>query len=350
MSTYSVIVFTILLKGVILCAVMRMTKDFILAILKNSETYISGEKISRELNISRSAVNKAVQSLRRDGYKVSSSTKKGYLLLEDADRLNMGELLASLSPSDAKRLVFLDTVDSTNSYLQRNQHTLSAGTVVIANEQTGGRGRLGRSFESPKDKGLYLSLLTRPETAPDKAANITAWTAVAVSGAIEKVTGIRPGVKWVNDLVVNGKKICGILTEMSVEGESGSMRYVITGIGVNCNQEETDFSENLRGAASSLYIESGKRISRAKLAAEIIKSLDKMREDFPSAADEYLSLYRKNCVVLGKQVRIIGKDTQLTGTAEAIDGGFGLVVRFSDGHTGTVTSGEVSVRGFLGYI
>lgn len=342
--------FTILFKGVILCPVIYMTKDYILAILKNSKTHISGEKISNELGISRSAVNKAVQSLRRDGYTVSSSTKKGYLLLKDDDKLNMGELLALLSPPDAKRVIYLDTVDSTNSYLQKNQHTLDDGTVVIAGEQTNGRGRLGRAFESHKDKGLYISILTRPETSPAKAANITAWTAVAVSGAIEKVAGIRPGVKWVNDLIVNGKKICGILTEMSVEGESGCVRYVITGIGVNCNQEETDFPENLRAIASSLYIESGKKISRAKLAAEIIKSLDKMREDFPDSLDEYLSLYRENCVVLGKQVRIIRKDTQLTGTAEAIDGGFGLVVRFSDGHTETVTSGEVSVRGLLGYI
>lgn len=327
-----------------------MTKSYVLAILKNFDGYVSGEKISKELGISRSAVNKAVQMLRKDGYFISASTKKGYLLDKNSDRLNMGELLALLSPSRAKRVICLDTVDSTNAYLQKNQHDLDDGTVVFAREQTNGRGRLGRSFESLKDKGLYLSVLMRPESTPDKIANITAWVAVAVSDAIKKVSGIRPGIKWVNDLILNGKKICGILTEMSVEGESGIVQYVITGIGVNCNHTKADFSESLQDIATSLYIESGKKVNRAELAAEIIKSLDKVKEDFPCLKEEYLSSYRKNCVILGKEVRIIRKDKEFVGVAEKIDDDFGLIVRFPDGSAQSITSGEVSVRGLDGYL
>ncbi|MGI6745374.1 MAG: Bifunctional ligase/repressor BirA [Firmicutes bacterium ADurb.Bin300] len=327
-----------------------MTKDLVLAILKNSQGYISGEKISKSLNISRCAVNKAICALRKDGYIIMSSTNKGYFLQNQSERFNLGEILTLLPLSYAKRIIFLDTIDSTNSFLQKKHPNLEDGTFVIANEQTNGRGRLGRSFDSPKGKGLYISLLLRPDCVGENLTEITCRTAKAVSDAIEKVSGIRPGVKWVNDLMVNRKKICGILTEMSIEGESKTVRNAIIGIGINCNHDKTDFSEGVREFASSLYIESGKRTNMSFLAAEIIKSLDKLRKDFPNNKEEYLSFYRNNCITLGKEIRTIRKGEELTGTAEGIEDDFGLRVRLSDGKNLVINSGEVSVRGTDGYV
>ncbi|HZJ75662.1 MAG TPA: biotin--[acetyl-CoA-carboxylase] ligase [Clostridia bacterium] len=327
-----------------------MTKSYVLATLKQSYDYVSGEKISKELNISRNAVNKAVKALRRDGYVILSSTRKGYLLTGDLDTLNKGELLALLGTSYSSRITYLDTVDSTNAYIQRNYHNLSENAIVIANEQTNGKGRLGREFVSHKDKGLYISMLFGTNLPAENTANITAFTAVAVSRAISEALGITPSIKWVNDLIVNEKKISGILTEMSVEGESKNVRYIIIGIGINCNQEAFDFPDNIRDKASSLLIERGERVNRASLAAKIITALDKMTEDFPKNKAQYLSYYRKNCITLGREVRVMRAKDELMGTAEELDEDFGLVVRLFDGKLLNVTSGEVSVRGISGYL
>ena len=327
-----------------------MTKSYVLASLKQSYDYVSGEKISKELHISRSAVNKAVKALRRDGYVILSSTRKGYLLTGDFNMLNKGELLALLGSSYSSRITYLDTVDSTNAYIQRNFHNLSNGAIVIANEQTNGKGRLGREFVSHKDKGLYLSMLFGTNLPAENTANITAFTAVSVARAINDALGITPSIKWVNDLIVNEKKISGILTEMSVEGESKNVRYIIIGIGINCNQEASDFLGDIKDRASSLFIESGKRVNRASLASKIITALDKMAGDFPKNKAEYLSFYRENCITLGREVRVIKASGELIGTAEELDDNFGLVVRLFDGKLINVTSGEVSVRGIDGYL
>lgn len=327
-----------------------MTKSYVLAALKQNYDYVSGEKISKELNISRSAVNKAVKALRRDGYVILSSTRKGYILTGDLDMLNKGELLATLGSAFSNRITYLDTVDSTNAYIQRNFHNLSDGAIVIANEQTKGKGRLGREFVSHKDKGLYLSMLFSTNLPTESTANITAFTAVAVSRAISEVALVTPSIKWVNDLILNEKKVCGILTEMSVEGENGNVRYVIIGIGINCNQAASDFPDNIKDKASSLLIESGEKINRAALAAKVITALDKMKEDFPKNKALYLSFYRENCITLGRDVRVISAKGELLGTAENLDDNFGLIVRLSDGKLLNVTSGEVSVRGINGYL
>lgn len=327
-----------------------MTKDKVLAILKKSSSFISGEEISKELHVSRAAVNVAVKSLRKEGYNISSSTNKGYKLINSPDKLNVGELLALLPEERVANIICLDTVDSTNTYLKlQAQQCTPSGLVVVANEQTKGRGRYGRNFQSSKDKGIYLSMLMRLDSSPAETANITAWVAIAISNAIEAIYGKLPSIKWVNDLLMNGKKICGILTEMSVEGESGRVQYVVTGIGVNVNNQQLDFSEDIRSIASSLAIETGKNINRAQLTAEIIKNLDKMILDWPHKKEEYLLAYKSRCVVLNKQVRFLRNGKEEQGIAEDIDDNFGLVIRFADGHIESVSSGEVSVKGFYGY-
>ncbi len=328
-----------------------MTKDQVVAILRKSGGYVSGEDISKTLGISRAAVNSAVMSLRKEGYEILSSTNKGYMLNDRNDKLNMGELLALLPAERGESILYLETVDSTNNYLRiLAQDGSPDGTIVVANEQTKGKGRLGRSFSSPKDKGIYMSMLMRPYSIPAQTASITAWTAVAMCNAIEAVSGVRPGIKWVNDLVINSKKICGILTEMSVETESGHIQYLIIGIGINANGQIRDFPEDIRRIAGSLNVETGVAINRAELACQMIKALDQVRCDWPDNKQAYLAAYRQDCITLGKEVRVCRNGNEEIGTATDIDDDFGIIIKFSDGSVESFTSGEVSVRGLYGYL
>ena len=208
-------------------------------------------KGERELDCSRVAVNNAVKALRADGYEIISSTKKGYMLGESPDRVERGELYALLSTERMETVECIDSVDSTNKSLRELADSGARdGTVLLANCQTAGRGRLGRAFVSPRDKGIYLSLLLRPRLAPRDTTALTAWTAVAARRAIKKVCGLDTGIKWVNDIVHNGRKLCGILTEMSVEGETGAINCIIVGIGINVNETAEDFPDELRDKAA----------------------------------------------------------------------------------------------------
>lgn len=255
-----------------------MTKDSVLTILRNENKYVSGETISNLLGVSRAAVNTAVKTLRAEGYDILSTTNKGYYLNAVPNSLNQNELSVYLTKQRMKSVICLDCVDSTNNRLR--DLALSGapdGQIVIANEQFSGRGRRGREFVSPKDKGIYLSMLFYPNSLPSDIIEITAWTAVAVNNAIQSVCGIRAGIKWVNDLVLNQRKVCGILTEMSVESESGYVQYVIIGIGLNVNEKESDFPKEIRNIATSLSLETNTAYSRAHLASEIIKELDLSR-------------------------------------------------------------------------
>ncbi len=329
---------------------MTKTKDAILAYLKKRGGYVSGETLGETLNISRTAVNSAVNALRLDGYEISSSTNKGYCIVGSPDKINLGEMLALLPAERVNDILFLDSVDSTNNRL----HELAvsgapAGQTVIAESQTAGRGRYGRSFASP-GKGVYLSMLMRPRfTQPAAASTLTAWVAVAICNAVQKACGVRPGIKWVNDLVLNGRKICGILTETTVESETGHIRHVIVGAGINVNECENDFPPQLRDTATSLFAETGKQFDRARLAADIITELDALGADWPDAKTPYLDAYRKDCVTIGKYIRLSGSEER-AGYALGIDDDFGLIVRLDDGTVKTVTSGEVSVRGMYGYV
>lgn len=326
-----------------------MTKDAVLAILRAENNYISGEKMSSRLGISRAAVNTAVKTLRKEGYEILSTTNKGYFLEKVPNSLTAGELSVYLPPERMARVHCFESVDSTNNYLRELAiNEAPDGQVVIANEQTSGRGRRGRSFTSFKDKGIYLSILFRPDSKPSDTTAITAWAAVAVNNAIEAVCGIRPGIKWVNDLVINQKKLCGILTEMSIESESGQVQYVMIGIGVNVNELEADFSDGLGKIATSLALETGKTFCRAKLAAEIIKQLDSMCSDWPHAKQVYLDSYRKDNITTGKEIIVIKKSEEKEAVAVDITDDFALQVRYKDGESEVLSSGEVSIRGLYG--
>lgn len=245
-----------------------------------------------------------------------------------------------------RKLLCLEETDSTNTYLKRLSASGSAddGTVVIASRQTAGRGRRGRSFESPEGLGLYLSVLLRPMLSPERLLPVTALTGTAVCNAIEAVSDFRPNLKWPNDLLLNGKKICGILAEtVPIAGEPPAL---IIGIGVNVLHRPEDFSPAVREIASSLFHELGQPISQPALAAAEIAALDEMYHVLLSGKlGAWLETYRRDCITLGREVQILhnnGEREQVT--ALDIDEQFGLIVRRPDGTRTVVRSGEVSIR------
>lgn len=242
-----------------------------------------------------------------------------------------------------------DTIDSTNSEAKR-MAAMGAphGTVVIADSQTGGRGRLGRTFYSPAGAGIYLSVVLRPNLRPQQLMHLTCATAVAACNAVEIAVGIHPGIKWTNDLVVNCKKLGGILTELSVQ-PNGSVDYVVIGIGINCGQKAGDFPPEIENIATSLSMCVGHSIDRPRLTAALIEAVARMAETLDNP-EIFLPQYRADCITLGRDISLLRGDEVRYGKALDVDNNGALVVQFSDGHLETVSSGEVSVRGMYGYI
>lgn len=328
-----------------------MTKDQVLLLLKQADDHISEEKMSSEIGVSRAAIHTAVNKLRKEGYRIISTTNKGYRLENPVDQLNMGGIMSFFTKKRDGQLICYESTDSTNNRLKElAQNGASAGMVAIANEQTAGKGRFGRTFQSDKNTGIYMSILMRPRGALEQISEITAWVAVCVSRAIEKVVGVMPGIKWVNDVVLNGKKVCGILTELSVEGESGRIQHLIIGIGLNVHNKMEDFSEEIRQKASSIDEQSGKIVNRAQLTAAIIEELDFMFEKWPEGKEDYLAYYREHCVTTKKQVRLLRGKEERVGYAEEVTEQFHLQVCYEDGTKEEVSSGEVSVRGMYDYV
>lgn len=239
-----------------------------------------------------------------------------------------------------------DVLDSTNTYAKElARQGAPEGTVVIAQSQTGGRGRLGRSFHSPKDGGLYLSLILRPNCPADRLMHLTCAVAVAACDAVEQVCGLRPGVKWINDLVMEGKKLGGILTELIFDG-NGMVSSAVIGIGINCRLEV--FPEELSGLACSLSQFTDQN-DPALLASELMIALERMSGQLLSHSNPIMERYRRDCVTLGKHIRVICPAGTETGVAQAVNEDGSLMVLFDNGQQKNVNSGEVSVRGFWDY-
>lgn len=332
-----------------------MSRETVLALLRADEgAYVSGEELSRQLGLSRTAVWKAVDALRRDGYDIEARTGMGYRLAGVPNALTEAEIRPLLRPSAVVGRVLrcFDELDSTNTYAKQLALEGEAdGTVVTANCQTAGRGRMDRAFQSPRDKGIYLTVLLRPELPVERLMPVTALAGVAVCRAVEETCGIRPGLKWPNDPVLNGKKLCGILTELSVEAETGRLQYLVVGIGINVLHTAADFSPDVAEIATSLAMELGRPVSRPALAAALIGELDRLYDALKTGElSDYLAEYRRDCVNLGKTVQLLSPGGRETVTAVDVDEAFGLVVRRADGTEKTVRSGEVSVRGMYGYV
>ena len=261
-------------------------------------------------------------------------------------------ILSRLSPEYpwTDRFTVLEETDSTNTQLKiLARKGAPHGTVLIADRQTGGHGRLGRSFHSPGGVGIYMSILLRPQCRPGDLMHLTCATAVAMCDAVEAACGFRPGIKWTNDLVAGKTKLGGILTELGL-GPGGTLEYAIIGIGINCCQESRDFPEDIRGIAGSLSMVTGREIDRSAVAAAMMEALWRMDETLLSGKADTLRRYRENCITIGKEISLVRGDEIRHGTALDVDDNGALVTLFPDGTAEAVNSGEVSVRGMYCYL
>ena len=265
----------------------------------------------------------------------------------------MKDFLLSFLPESypwKDRIHCFASIGSTNDHLKElARQGAPHGTAVLAAHQSNGHGRRGRSFHSPEGMGIYLSLLLYPGCGPMELMHLTCATAVAMCDAVEAAAGIRPGIKWTNDLVVGRKKLGGILTELSLSPQ-GSVDYVIIGIGINCRQKETDFPEEIRHIACSLDMVTERKTEPVRLAAVMLENLQKMDQCLLSAKETMLKQYRTDCITLGQEISLVYGDNVRHGKAVSVDGEGALVVDFPDGHQEAVNSGEVSVRGMYGYV
>ncbi len=320
-------------------------------LLHSRGDFVSGKELGKELGLNRAAIWRLVMSLRKAGHRIDSAPRKGYRLASAAGELSPVEMEYWTKGSPwSGELYVLDSLGSTNDYAKE----LAAkgaphGTVVIANRQEQGRGRMGRSFLSPDGLGIYFSMILRPNCTPAELMHLTCCTAVAVCDALERAAGHRPSVKWTNDLVSSGRKLGGILTELSIEGESGLVQYAVLGIGINCHQKLTDFDPSIRDMAGSLEMVTGKKPDRNRIIGELISQLVHMSNTIETDRLLWMNRYRKNCITLGRAVAV-GKAGEVRwGHALDVDDWGGLMVDFGQG-TETVQAGEVSVRGMYGYV
>ena len=310
------------------------SKQKVLNILLESSNYVSGESIAKKLNISRVAVNKAVNSLRVDGYNILSVTNKGYLLTlsNEID----GNLVKFKSGYQGEVVVCNETASTNDDCKLLAEKGKSA--VIIAKSQTLGRGRLNRKFFSELG-GAYFSVLLTPNLPISSGVNITTYTAVVVARAIEKFSGLKVDIKWVNDLFVNGKKICGILTEASCDFEQNKLKYAVVGIGVNL--DNASFDKSIENIATSVYNECGVKINKSDFIAEIVKNLLLCENEILSG--NYLKEYKDRLFILGKTVTVYSGNESYDAVPIDITNTGALVVS-KNGEIITVSSGEVSVK------
>lgn len=306
-------------------------KENILRILMNSKGAVSGEALAKECGVSRNAVWKAINSLKDDGYGISGVNKIGYSFA-GGDVLSAAELKCLLGD---RMIEVYDSIGSTNTRA-KELAALGApdGSLVAASGQTQGRGRFNRPFVSKNGTGLYMSLILRPDIPMSECMKLTAYAAVAASDALESFGVDDVKIKWVNDLYLNGKKICGILTEGSADFESGGLEYAVVGIGINLG--EIEFSDELKDKATSVYNETGIKIPRCALAAEIIKRIENAKPD-------YMEKYRGRSCVIGKHVKVSNGIDSFEGLIKDIDkNGFLIVER--NGAEVSVNAGEVIMK------
>ncbi|WIF95647.1 biotin--[acetyl-CoA-carboxylase] ligase [Caminicella sporogenes] len=326
-------------------------KKEILEILKNNKnSFISGEELSHKLGVTRTSIWKYINILKGEGYKIESISRKGYKLIEEPDILSRDELLIELKFSKfINDIYYFDTIDSTNSFAKKLAlEGAKEGTIILSNEQTGGRGRLGRVWISPPCSSISMSLILKPLIRPWDAAKITEITAAAVAIAIEKVTNLDVNIKWPNDIIIQNKKVCGILTEMSAELDN--INYVIVGIGINVNIDE--FPDEIKEVATSLKKVAGKEISRKEIVINIVREFEKLYYSFieTGSLKETVEICKRKSATLGKTVKIINKSETIIAEAVDINDEGELLVRKENGEIISVISGEVSVRGINGYI
>ena len=321
-----------------------MLKEQVLdSLWQAQDEYISGAELAQRLGVSRTAVWKAMGQLRAQGYLIESVTNKGYRLSSRSDVLSAAGVENYLK-DQSLRIQVVDMVDSTNSAMKRMAaEGAPQGSVLIANEQSAGRGRMGRSFYSPPGTGIYMSLLLRPRTDAQRATLVTASAAVAVAEAIEHLAGEPAQIKWVNDVLFHGRKVCGILTEAAMDFESGMIDHVVLGIGVNTAVPAEGFPEELRGVAGAAFGAARVPELRCRLAAEI---LDRFMDYYACLGSQACyEAYKSRSMVLGKDVQLLSPGREaIPARVLDIDRDFALVVKTGEGQIQRVNAGEISLR------
>ena len=325
-------------------------KEEILRLLRSADGYISGQELCNRFGVSRTAVWKAINQLKEAGYEIEAQQNKGYRLMAAPDLMTEAEI-KSLMHTDwvAKEVLYFDTIDSTNTKAQElAEKGYPSGTLVVADKQESGKGRRGRSWVSPSGTGIFMTLMIKPDINPNNASMLTLVAALAVAKAITSVTGEEALIKWPNDIVVNSKKVCGILTEMNAQFDY--INHIVVGIGINVHNES--FPEEISQMASSLMIEAGgKRFHRAQIIAETMSYFEQYYDTFLKTQDlsALVREYDKLLVNRNKSVRVLDPKEPFDGKAMGITPKGELIVDTWESRK-LVSSGEVSVRGIYGYV
>lgn len=319
--------------------------DLIINIFKGSRgEFVSGQALSNKIKITRSAVWKHIEGLRRQGYVILSAPSKGYRLLDAPDRLSASEIKRGIrTKTIGKEIRIFDEVGSTNDIaMEMGAKGGENGLVVVAESQSHGKGRMGRTWISPKGVNLYISILLRPGFSPHQASALTMMASVATATAISRTTGLDVEIKWPNDILIGGKKVSGILTEMNAEEER--IHYVVIGVGVNVNMKKEDFPDNLRMPADSLMECTGRRVDRSGLLRALLESMDANFETLKNeGVMSIIPKWRKLCSTLNKRIKVALPEAVITGVAEDVTQEGGLVVTFGEGLKRVIYAGDVTL-------
>ena len=325
-----------------------MREKILEVILDNEKEFISGEELSKKLGISRTAIWKHIRILRSQGYNIESVNKKGYRLVDEpTDLLNPQNIYRNLKTKFiGKNVLHFETIDSTNDYAKKIGNELRDGSVIISEEQTKGKGRLGRVWESKAGEGIWISIILKPNIIPNKAPFITLIAGASIVKALN-ILGVDAKIKWPNDITINNKKLSGILTELSAEIER--VNYIVVGIGMNV--KDTDFEEELQDKATSLYKENY-NVSRVDIVKEILCQFEKLYLDYIEKDDkkEVLDICRQYSAIINKEIYVIKNDQKELVDCIGINEEGNLIIKNKDGNLEEIMSGEVSIRGVKGYV
>jgi BirA family biotin operon repressor/biotin-[acetyl-CoA-carboxylase] ligase len=325
---------------------MSVDAQILHALRTSSSGSISGADLSHKLGVSRAAIWSRIEELREVGYDIEASPHQGYRLLSAPDVLHADDLGWRLEENQkiGRDIRVFEQTTSTNDVIEKlARDGVKEGAVVFAEAQTAGRGRLGRTWMSPARKGLWFSVLLRPSLIPQAATQLTVASAAALRNAIESHTGLKAEIKWPNDILISGKKVAGILTELSAELDR--IKYILVGVGVDVNLNPSDFPPELRTQATSLKIELGKPIVRVELAAAILRELDReyariLVGEFSAVADEW----EKHCTTIGQRLVIHLGDRRICGRAESLGEDGALLLRTDHGHLERIVAGDVRIE------
>lgn len=319
---------------------MTIKQELFVLLQKRMGCFVSGEELAAQLKVSRNAVWKAVCALREDGHAIAAVTGKGYCLTEAGTQIGEGRLCAELGQNRlVASVVVLEQTDSTNRVAKElSKNGAPEGTLIVAKRQNMGKGRLGRSFFSPEG-GIYMSMVLRPELPAQQAVLITTCAAVAVARAIEKESGLKTGIKWVNDIFVQGKKVCGILTEAGLDFETGIPEYVVLGIGINVERQTVP--EELKEIVGCLEDFLDTPVEKNRLVSGIWKEFAALYQDLFLAA--HMKEYKERSILIGREVTVLAPEGEYMATVCDIDDKGGLVVEYAQGKR-VLSSGEVSLR------